>query len=126
MAHFYRAKELEAEMKEEGSGAGLAIGHCTKASRILSGLTIDNEAIQENIKKKLTEAEELRASLNDINKAVYMEPIVAESKLPEIEAKNFAILRSMEEQLNAPFDKGGASGSGGKSPAYIVSIRHFS
>ena len=108
-------------MKEEGRGAGLAIGHCTKASRILSGLTTDNEVIQENIKKKLAESEALRASLQDINKAVYMEPIIAESKLPEIEPKNFAILRSMEDQLDAPFDKGSASGSGAKPSGYIVS-----
>lgn len=93
------------DVKENGRGTGQALGHCTYASSILSGLKIENEVIQQNIQNRLNEAEKLREKLTELNHSVYHETALSISKLPELETKNFAMVRSMEDQLYKDFDE---------------------
>jgi hypothetical protein len=103
ISNLYRAKEIFSTLSEDGSGSGLAIGHCMKASRILSSIKSDNESVQESVGKRLEESEILRVKLIEINNNVYMEAIKSESFLPEIEEKIFAIARSMEDALTKEY-----------------------
>lgn len=66
---------------------------------MLATLKIDNESIQQNIQKRLNESEELREKMVDINKQIYHERVIPQHELPPLETKNYAMLRSMEEQL---------------------------
>jgi hypothetical protein len=105
VSHLYKAKELHALVKKSGNGVGTALGHWTVASRILSSLKTVNEVVQQNIQKRLEEAEALRSLLIDLNQSVYNEPAVSEDSLPKLESKNFAILRSMENEISENFSK---------------------
>lgn len=68
-------------------------------------MKIDNDSVQQNVQKRLNESEELREKLTDINKQIYHERVISQQELPPLEAKNYAILRNMEEQLNQSMEE---------------------
>lgn len=113
IAHLYASKDSFS--KQEGGNISHALGHITKSSRLLSGLNSDNDVIKDKIQEYLDDSEQYRTELNDINNNVYNEKITPEDQLPAIEAKNFAVLRSMESELTKFQDKSDEKG-GSSSP----------
>jgi len=105
ISHMYKAKEMLSTIKEDGSGAGILLGHLTVSSRILSSLKTVNEAVQQNIQTRLDESEVLREEATSMNDNIYHDTIIREKDLPKLESKNFAVLRSIEEEINENFSK---------------------
>ena len=98
ISHYYKSRSLFT--KEDGGDMSDALGHSTKASRLLSGLKSDNEIKQEKIQDSINNSEEWRKELIEINNNVYNEKVKPEKDLSPIIPKNYAILRSIEEELN--------------------------
>lgn len=103
ISNMYKAKELLLQIKDTGGDMAAALGYCTKSSRLFSGIKADNDSVQENLKQRLEESEEIKEELTNINNTVYMTVPISEAEIPQIELKNFALVRSLEDQLNKKF-----------------------
>ena len=101
---FYKAKDIFEKSNESGGeGVGIGLACCNKTLRILSALRPDNDSMKESVQNRIQEAQNLKEELNKVNDNVYQQAIATEGEIPELELKNFAMLRSMEEELNKKF-----------------------
>ncbi|CAI2383258.1 unnamed protein product [Moneuplotes crassus] len=99
----YTAKYLFPKIKQGKTKFSDVYGYCIEASRILSGVSFDNDQVMDGVNIRLQENEVLRKELGQMNDLIYHEIPTKADKLPPIELKNYAVLRSLEDELNKEF-----------------------
>jgi len=64
ISNFYSAKDQLNKVKNEGGDMEVALGYCNKALRLFSSIKADNDSVQESLKERLKESEEIKEELN--------------------------------------------------------------
>mmetsp|Transcript_30717 Transcript_30717/g.30242 ORF Transcript_30717/g.30242 Transcript_30717/m.30242 type:complete len:85 (-) Transcript_30717:186-440(-) len=83
----YTAKYLFPKIKQGKTKFSDVYGYCIEASRILSGVSFDNDQVMDGVNIRLQENEVLRKELGQMNDLIYHEIPTKADKLPPIELK---------------------------------------
>lgn len=104
ISYMYRAKYLFHKLEKENPPKfSDVLGYATESARILTSVDFDNEAVMESVQKRIEDNETTRKELNRRNDLLFHEDPTKIEHLPTIEFKNYAMLRSLEQELNQEF-----------------------